>query len=110
MLRGAIDAILYCALQLNGNESNKVNISDPNSKTIVVNPNAVYVDPDPGEEEEEGKEERGSCVLPCLFCWMVVAGHSVQATQEQVFGNGPVTQDPAPMNGFVQQGMHEIGK
>ncbi|KAF6153582.1 hypothetical protein GIB67_027449 [Kingdonia uniflora] len=70
---------------LTGQESNRVNTSDPNSHQVFVTDDALYVDSDPG--------------------------HSFQAIREQIFGSdytgletGPdPVPDPAPMNGFVQQ-------
>eukprot|EP00050_Salpingoeca_kvevrii_P006263 m.288336 g.288336 ORF g.288336 m.288336 type:complete len:486 (+) comp11952_c0_seq1:1207-2664(+) len=64
---------------LTGKEYNHVKASDPSSRRIFVDSNAVYVDPDPG--------------------------HSLQATSEQIFGQQPppaVLPDVAPMDGFAQ--------
>lgn len=62
---------------LNGNEINRVNSSDPNSKACQANDRADYKTyPDPN--------------------------HSVPAVTTQIFGYGPQTADPAPMSGFVE--------
>ncbi|KAL5710337.1 phospholipase C [Ranunculus cassubicifolius] len=63
---------------LTGKESNRVNVSDPNSPEISVTDDALFIDSDPG--------------------------HSFQAIREQIFGGKDTKdKDPAPMNGFVQQ-------
>jgi phospholipase C len=59
-----------------GKESNSAKASNANSELVYVSDTAEFVDPDPG--------------------------HSYQAILEQVFGNNDTTQNPAPMNGFVQ--------
>ncbi|XP_044483136.1 non-specific phospholipase C1-like [Mangifera indica] len=62
---------------LTGKESNRVNVSDPNSEEVFVSDDAIFVDLDPG--------------------------HSFQAIREQIFGSNETSADEAPMNGFVQQ-------
>lgn len=63
---------------LTGQESNRLNISDPNSPKVFVTDDALFIDSDPG--------------------------HSFQAIREQIFGSKNKTYlKPAPMNGFVQQ-------
>ncbi|CAL5201995.1 unnamed protein product [Lathyrus oleraceus] len=61
-----------------GSESAPLSVTDPNSKRIFFKNQAHYVDPDPG--------------------------HSFQAIREQIFGSEDTSADPAPMNGFAQQG------
>jgi phospholipase C len=64
---------------LTGEESNPERAGDANSPRVFVTDDAEYVDPDPG--------------------------HSFQAIQEEVFGGMDPElkkQNPAPMNGFVQ--------
>jgi len=59
---------------------NPYNVTDPSAGQVCHEPTAEYVDPDPG--------------------------HGVHAVTEQVFGSldeEAQTQNPAPMNGFVQQ-------
>mgnify|MGYP001098939852 FL=1 len=59
---------------------NPYNVSSPSDGQVCHEPTAAYVDPDPG--------------------------HSLNACTEQVFGANTAEaqlQDPAPMNGFVQQ-------
>lgn len=60
-----------------GNESNPISASDPNSPTVSVSDDSVFVDYDPG--------------------------HSFQAIREQIFGSNDTSANPAPMNGFAQQ-------
>uniref|UniRef100_A0A2P2IPR4 Phospholipase family protein n=1 Tax=Rhizophora mucronata TaxID=61149 RepID=A0A2P2IPR4_RHIMU len=62
---------------LTGTESNRLNVSDPNSPEVFVTDDALFVDSDPG--------------------------HSIQAIREQIFGSEDSSADPAPMNGFAQQ-------
>ncbi|XP_056697977.1 non-specific phospholipase C2 [Spinacia oleracea] len=63
---------------VNGSESNRVSLSEPDSPLILYNDTAHYVvDPDPG--------------------------HSFQAIREQIFGLGQTGSEPARMNGFAQQ-------
>lgn len=62
---------------LTGRESNRVNVSDPNSEEIFVSDEAIFIDSDPG--------------------------HSFQAIREQIFGSAETSAKPAPMNGFAQQ-------
>ncbi|GAV89902.1 LOW QUALITY PROTEIN: Phosphoesterase domain-containing protein, partial [Cephalotus follicularis] len=62
---------------LNGTESNRVNVSDSESRKISVSDDAVFIDWDPG--------------------------HSFQAIREQIFGSNDSFSNPAPMNGFAQQ-------
>lgn len=62
---------------LTGSESNRVNASDPNSRSVTVSDAAFFVDSDPG--------------------------HSIQAIREQIFGRNDTSASPAPMDGFVQQ-------
>ncbi|XVF68982.1 hypothetical protein PTKIN_Ptkin11bG0045000 [Pterospermum kingtungense] len=62
---------------LTGSESNPVKVNDPNSPTISVSNDALFIDSDPG--------------------------HSFQAIREQIFGSNDTTANPAPMNGFAQQ-------
>jgi len=63
---------------LTGKEFNRYNSKDPNSKAIFVNPDAAYIDPDPG--------------------------HSILATRDQMFGiGGNPNAAVAPMCGFVEQ-------
>eukprot|EP00262_Sarcandra_glabra_P017469 TRINITY_DN5998_c0_g1_i3.p1 TRINITY_DN5998_c0_g1~~TRINITY_DN5998_c0_g1_i3.p1 ORF type:complete len:532 (-),score=25.57 TRINITY_DN5998_c0_g1_i3:743-2338(-) len=68
---------------LTGSESNRVNVSDPNSPEFFVSDDAIFVDSDPG--------------------------HSFQAIREQIFGSKDTSADPAPMNGFVQQAANMTG-
>uniref|UniRef100_A0A6B2L3K1 Phosphoesterase n=1 Tax=Arcella intermedia TaxID=1963864 RepID=A0A6B2L3K1_9EUKA len=61
---------------LTGDESNLYNPADPNSKRVFVNFNSPDVDPN--------------------------AGHSVQATTQQIFGSSTENKNfPPPMSGFV---------
>ncbi|XP_073317399.1 non-specific phospholipase C1-like [Primulina huaijiensis] len=62
---------------LTGAEFNRVNASDPNSRPVCVTDDAVFINSDPG--------------------------HSIQAIREQIFGRNDSSENPAPMNGFVQQ-------
>ncbi|KZV18312.1 hypothetical protein F511_30956 [Dorcoceras hygrometricum] len=62
---------------LTGAEFNRVNASDPDSRPVHVTDNAVFINSDPG--------------------------HSIQAIREQIFGRNDSSENPAPMNGFVQQ-------
>ncbi|KAL5817169.1 hypothetical protein ACOSQ3_025547 [Xanthoceras sorbifolium] len=62
---------------LTGKESNRIKVSDPNSRQVFVSDDAVFVDSDPG--------------------------HSFQAIREQIFGSNITSSNQAPMNGFVQQ-------
>lgn len=62
---------------LTGKESNRVNVSDPNSPEVFVTDDAIFVDSDPG--------------------------HSFQAIREQIFGSNITSAERAPMSGFVQQ-------
>lgn len=61
---------------LNGDEWNRVSVSDPESAKVYVSDEAVFVDSDPG--------------------------HSFQAIREQIFGSSD-SSDPPLMNGFAQQ-------
>merc|ERR1711976_1012337 len=61
---------------LNGNETNPLNPSDPNSSVIGVTDTAGYVTP-------------------------IDPGHSVHSTTTQLWGNGNMEPDETPMNGFV---------
>lgn len=61
---------------LTGRESNRVVVSDPNSREVFVSDDAVFVDWDPG--------------------------HSFQAIREQIFGSNDSSKPPL-MNGFAQQ-------
>ncbi|GLT52032.1 hypothetical protein SLA2020_253950 [Shorea laevis] len=62
---------------LTGRESNRVDVTDPDSEEIFVSDEAVFVDSDPG--------------------------HSFQAIREQIFGSNESSANSAPMNGFAQQ-------
>lgn len=63
---------------LTGSEFNPLNVSDPDSPHVFVSDDAVFIDSDPG--------------------------HSFQAIREQIFGSNLSSSDePPPMNGFVQQ-------
>ncbi|XP_073153089.1 non-specific phospholipase C1 [Henckelia pumila] len=62
---------------LTGAEFNRVNASDPSSPPVYVTDGAVFINSDPG--------------------------HSIQAIREQIFGRNDSSENPAPMNGFVQQ-------
>ncbi|XP_075493881.1 non-specific phospholipase C1-like [Primulina tabacum] len=62
---------------LTGAEFNRVNSSDPTSRPVYVTDEAVFINSDPG--------------------------HSIQAIREQIFGRNVSSDNPAPMNGFVQQ-------
>lgn len=61
---------------LNGDEWNRMSVSDPDSSKVYVSNEAVFVDSDPG--------------------------HSFQAIREQIFGSSD-SSDPPMMNGFAQQ-------
>lgn len=62
---------------VDGTESNRISVKDPNSKRFYFKDQSQFVDPDPG--------------------------HSFQAIREQIFGSDDTSADPPPMNGFVQQ-------
>lgn len=62
---------------VDGSESNRISVTDPNSQRFFFQNQAQYVDPDPG--------------------------HSFQAIREQIFGSDNTSADPPPMNGFAQQ-------
>lgn len=56
-----------------GNETNPMNVSDPNSPKIQVNPYAPYVDPDPSHSVPSTTEQVTSARLRgCLFCLLSV--------------------------------------
>lgn len=62
---------------LTGKESNKVSLSDPNSREVFVSDDALFIDWDPG--------------------------HSFQAIREQIFGSNETDGKQPLMNGFAQQ-------
>ncbi|KAL3850596.1 hypothetical protein ACJIZ3_012478 [Penstemon smallii] len=62
---------------LTGSEFNRINASDPTSRSVPVSDDAFFIASDPG--------------------------HSIQAIREQIFGSDDTSADPAPMNGFAQQ-------
>lgn len=62
---------------VDGTESNRISVKDPNSQRFYFKDQSQFVDPDPG--------------------------HSFQAIREQIFGSDDTSADTPPMNGFVQQ-------
>lgn len=65
---------------LDGDESNRVVVTNPDSEVVKVSNDALFIDSDPG--------------------------HSFQAIREQIFGSNDSTREPL-MNGFAQQAESE---